>query len=84
VFILVWVVTAAALGVVISIQNDPPDSLKTAVFCFSIITFVVLLLGFVVWYSLAPCTVNKVCQLQNAANSNDVVIDIKTSSAQPS
>lgn len=62
VFLLVWVVIAAALGVVLSIQNDPPEALKTAVFCFSIITFPVLLIGFIVWFSLANCTTAKICE----------------------
>jgi hypothetical membrane protein len=62
VFLLVWIVTAAALGVVLSIQNDPSQSLKTAVFCFSIITFPILLIGFIVWFSVAQCTTDEICE----------------------
>src|ERR1043165_6409233 len=62
VFLLVWVVVLAALGVVISIQNDPPEPLKNAVFGFSIATFPILLFGFILWFTLACCTAEQVCR----------------------
>lgn len=63
-FLLIWVVVEAILGVVLSIQNDPPQSLRDAVFWFSVVTFPVLVFGLLIWRAMARCSLEQVCKLE--------------------
>jgi hypothetical protein len=66
-FLLIWVVAEAILGVVLSIQNDPPQSLRDAVFWFSVVTFPVLVLGLMLWRAMSRCSLEQACRLEPRA-----------------